>query len=200
MIPQPAVNDGKPAAKPAVTTSYVKPEPKEAAIERSPETPVAKPIEQAAAPKAVEAAPVPAKTPEPAKVETVEVKDSTVAVKATPAPVAKPVPVTKAPEPKPVVTPVPTPAAKPAPATVSAGNYKIQLGAFGSDAEARQNWSKITAKHGDVVKGSPLIVVADVNGKTYYRLRAIGFNTADDAKAACTKLVSRGQGCFPAGK
>lgn len=196
VIPQPAVNDGKPTAKPAETTSYVKAEPKEAVVDRTVPAPVAKPIENAEAPKAPESAPAPVKTPEPAKIETVEVIDSTVATKATPAPVApKPV-AAKAPEPKPVAKP----AAKPAATTAGSGNYKIQLGAYGSDAEARQNWSKITAKHGDVVKGSPLIVVADVNGKTYYRLRAIGFNSADDAKAACAKLTSRGQGCFPAGK
>lgn len=184
VIPEPAVNttETAPAPKPAETTSYVKPEPKP--VEEKPAA-EPKPAEK------VETAPV-AKP-----VETVEVKDAIVATKATPAPVAP-----KAepkPEPKPVVKAEPKPAPKPAPAA-SGGNYKIQLGALGSEAEARTLWSKVTAKHGDVVKGSPIIVKAEVNGKTYYRLRASGFASAADAKAACAKLSGRGQACLPAGQ
>ncbi len=200
VIPEPAVNDGKSEVKTTEeTTSYVKPETKATDEgddeDHSTAAPIAKPIEKVEAPKAAEPAPVakpvePVKTPEPLKVESVEVKDVTVATKPTPAPVPTPV--------KPVVKAEPVKAA-PAPAA-SGGNYKIQLGAYGSDAEARQNWSKISAKNSDVVKGSPIIVKADVNGKTYYRLRASGFASAAAAKSACATLSSRGQGCFPAGQ
>lgn len=198
VIPEPAVNttEAKSTAKPEATTSYVKPEPK--VVEEKPVVEEPKKEEVKVEPvKVTEPAPVakpvePVKAPEPAKVEAVEVGDAPVAVKPTAAPAPKP-------EAKPVVKAEPKPAPKPAPAA-SGGNYKIQLGAYGSDAEARQNWSKIAAKHGDLVKGSPLIVMADVNGKTYYRLRAIGFNTAAEAKAACATLNSRGQACFPAGQ
>lgn len=198
VIPEPAVNTGtKEEPKASETTSYVKPDTKPVAdVDADADAhdtpaPVAKPITPAEAPKAAE----PVKTPAPARVETVEVKDSTVATKATPAPVVAPKPVVKA-EPK----PAPAPAPKPAAPAASGGNYKIQLGAVGSDAEARSLWSKITAKHGDVVKGSPVIVKADVNGKTFYRLRASGFASAADAKAACARLAGRGQACFPAGQ
>ena len=131
----------------------------------------------------------------PAKLETVEVKEAPVATKPAPTPVRE------APKPAPVVVKKPEPV-KPAPvaATPTGGDYKIQLGAVGSDAEARALWSKVTAKSGDVVKGSPIIVKADVNGKTFYRVRATGFASADAAKKACATLSSRGQACFPAGK
>lgn len=95
---------------------------------------------------------------------------------------------------------VETKPAEQAPATTSGGDYKIQLGAFKSQAEAEQNWSKISGKHGDVISGDHVIVQADVKGTTYYRLRATGFVSEAEAKAACAKLSSRGQPCFYAGK
>lgn len=211
VIPEPAVGATDPKTAEA-TTSYVNQaatavsEENEAedkvaaAVESEVKTapaPVAKPLaETPVAPKPVEArdaldpnAPrvvatkeeMPAPAPKPAPVPVEEPKPA-------PAPVAK---VEPKPEPKPA--PAPTPAA-------SGGNYKIQLGAVGSDAEARQLWNKITAKHGDVVKGSPIVVKADVNGKTFYRVRASGFASADAAKKACATLSGRGQACFPAGK
>lgn len=201
VIPEPAVNSGsKETPKPAETTSYVKPESKmleekPAAEEKKEEVkaePI-KPLEPAPVAKPVEVA----KAPEPAKIETVEVKDSTVATKPVVAPVApKPAP---EPAPKPVVKAEPKPTPAPAPAATG-GNYKIQLGALGSEAEARTLWNKVTSKHGDVVKGSPIIVKADVNGKTYYRLRASGFASAAAAKSACATLSGRGQACMPAGQ
>lgn len=164
--------------------------------------------------------------PVPKPMEAVEVKDAPLATKPTQVVKApEPTQVIETPKPAPApvkeedITPLKTPepvaaAPKPTPKpeaaatkptspvkTVSAGgDYKIQLGAYGSDSEARQMWSKVTAKHGDIVSGSPIIVKADVNGKTYYRLRATGFGSADAAKRACATLSGRGQGCFPAGK
>lgn len=189
VIPEPAVNTGE-ASKPSETTSFVNEtavkEEEPAAVKEEP-----KPVAKVEETKPVEPAPV-AKPLEAPKAEPLEVKDAPVAdvVKAEPAP---------KPAPKPAPAPVKKP--EPAPATASSGgSYKIQLGAVGSDAEARTLWNKITAKHGDVVKGSPIIVKADVNGKTFYRVRASGFADAAAAKAACAKLSSRGQACFPAGK
>lgn len=203
VIPEPAVGAEVPAEKEkstAATTSYVNDNNKVAASEddEGDATPVAK-TEPAPAAKPVE----PAKPAAPAKLETVEVNDSSVATKPVAKPVETPKPVAKPVEaPKPVAKPAPTPAPKPAPAPAAAsgGDYKIQLGALSSEAEARTLWSKITAKHGDVVKGSPIIVKAEVNGKTYYRLRASGFASADAAKKACATLSGRGQACMPAGK
>lgn len=105
-----------------------------------------------------------------------------------------------APAPKPAPSPVPAAAPKPAPAPVATGTHKIQLGAYKSDAEARQQWSKISAKHSGVLSGSPIIVKADLPNGTFYRLRASGFATAEAAKAACSTLSARGQACFYAGK
>jgi hypothetical protein len=208
VIPEPAVGEVKTEEKAAQATTFVNKgvEEKEAAEqtaegERSSPPPVATPVEPevkkaepvaapAKAPVVATTAPAPAVAP--AQLEKVEVKDATVKTQATP--VAKV-------EPKPAPAPVkaePKPAA--APVASASGDYKVQLAALKSESDARQTWSKITAKHGDVVKGSPIIVKADVKGTTYYRLRASGFASADAAKRACATLSSRGQACMSVGK
>lgn len=96
---------------------------------------------------------------------------------------------------KPAVTPAPV-----KPAVAARGEYKIQLGAFRSEGEARQTWNKIASNHGDLVTGSPIIVRADLPNGTFYRLRASGFATAEAAKKACATLAGRKQGCFYVGR
>lgn len=116
----------------------------------------------------------------------------------TAAPVAE-VKAAEAPTPAPVATKVEAPKAAP---VASGSGFKIQLGAFGSDAEAKQNWARISSKHAATLSGHPhLVVKAEVPGKgTFYRLRASGFATADAAKQACAKLSAAGQACFFAGQ
>lgn len=229
VMPEPAVNAAAPATKTPDASSFVNVdegvgEADEASektandaaaapIDRTIPAPVAKPLD--AKPAANEKPNAPASTamaekaPEKSQPVTPKPVESSAAVEtekptAPVAPAAKPTveePVVKSEKPaaKPAAAPAAKPAA-PAAAGPTGGDYKIQLGAYGSDGEARQMWSKITAKSGDVVKGSPIIVKADVNGKTYYRLRATGFASADAAKRACAMLSGRGQGCFSAGK
>jgi hypothetical protein len=93
------------------------------------------------------------------------------------------------------------PAAAPAPVQQASGDFKVQLGAYGSQAEADSNWARINRKHSAVLAGKPYLVVKAVlpNG-TYYRLRASGFASPDAAKQACSKLSAQGQACFYAGK
>ncbi|MFZ4125012.1 MAG: SPOR domain-containing protein [Rickettsiales bacterium] len=93
-------------------------------------------------------------------------------------------------------------APKPTPAPVTSGNgFKIQLGAYGSEAEAKQNWARISSKYASQLGGySHIVAQAVVNGRTVYRLRVTGYATADAAKQACAKLSAAGQACFFAGK
>lgn len=78
------------------------------------------------------------------------------------------------------------------------GKAQIQLGAYGSQAEAQQNWAKIRGAHSDVIGSmSPQIVRADLGAKgVYYRLRVAGFGSVAAAKQTCATLSGRGQGCF----
>lgn len=84
---------------------------------------------------------------------------------------------------------------KPVVAASAGGAYKLQLGAFKSEAEAQAAWKKMSAKHSAVLSGASNIVKAEVNGGTFYRLRAGSYATSADAKAACAKLGS--QACIP---
>lgn len=84
---------------------------------------------------------------------------------------------------------------------VMVGNFAVQLGAYTSQTEASAQWQKIYKNHLSVLNGTRnKIVRADLQGGTYYRLRAVGFASADAAKAACGKLSAGGQACFYAGQ
>lgn len=201
VIPEPAVSTAPEPKKTESTTTFVNDgvsEKAKAEVEdgRTAPAPTAAPLESVT----VEDAPVATKTVAATAPITPLKKPEPVSA---PAPKAEPKaqPVAKPVEPKPTPAPVVKKAEAPKPAAApTGGSYKIQLAALGSDAEARQTWSKITAKHGDVVKGSPIIIKAEVNGKTYYRLRATGFSSAAAAKSACATLSSRGQGCMSVGQ
>lgn len=102
--------------------------------------------------------------------------------------------------PKPSAQPLVAPAASPA-AGAATGPFKVQVGAYKSEAEAKQMAARIAAKFGAALGGKAhTISRADLPNGTFYRLRFGGFATADAAKAACAKLSAGGQGCFFAGK
>ena len=81
-------------------------------------------------------------------------------------------------------------------APVKSSGIKIQLGAFGSEKEANENWLKIQKKFSDLADKSPIIVRADVKGKIFYRLRVAGFDDVNDAKSICKTLSAKGQACM----
>jgi hypothetical protein len=81
-----------------------------------------------------------------------------------------------------------TPAA-PAPA---AGGATIQLGAFPSGAAAEKAWKALSGRFGYLAPLSHSVVQANVNGKTYYRLRASG----PDAAGICGRLKVAGEQCL----
>jgi len=79
-----------------------------------------------------------------------------------------------------------------------ADNFRIQLAALKSEAEANKTWNRILAKHNDVL--GPLtvhIVRADLGSQgIYYRVQAGPFADKASAKAACDQLKSAGQQCL----
>lgn len=77
-----------------------------------------------------------------------------------------------------VAAPRPTPAPAPAPAA-SGGNWRIQLGAFRDESNARNLWAQVGSRTG----GSPSYVKAGA----VTRLQAAGFASRSAAQAACAK-------------
>ncbi len=87
-------------------------------------------------------------------------------------------------------------AAKPKAAAARKSGSVVQLGAYRSEAEAKKSWDKLKAKHGEISKGDPNIVKADLGEKgVFFRLRV----SVLDPKEVCEKLTAKGQPCMVVG-
>lgn len=82
--------------------------------------------------------------------------------------------------------------------SVPVGTRLVQLGAYDSTEIATKEWDTLIGKHGDLLAGKQrLIQVATSGGRKFYRLRAIGFETAEDSRNLCSALLARGAPCIP---
>lgn len=83
-------------------------------------------------------------------------------------------------------------------ATIPAGTRLVQLGAFDSPEIARAQWDRMQDRFGNYLKGKARIVqTAESGGRTFYRLRALGFTDLSDARRFCSALVAEGADCIP---
>lgn len=94
----------------------------------------------------------------------------------------------------------------PAPATtpdvdassLPAGTRLVQLGAFDSAEIARTQWDKLQSRFGHYLEGKSRVVQeAQSGGRTFYRLRAMGFDDIADARRFCSALVAENADCIP---
>ena len=78
--------------------------------------------------------------------------------------------------------------------TAVAGKWRIQLGAFGSEANAKKLWASLQQK----VDGLSVATYSLVPAGNLSRLQAGPFANRSDAEAMCTKVKSAvaGQGCL----
>ena len=84
------------------------------------------------------------------------------------------------------------------PTSVPAGTRLVQLGAFDSAEVARSQWDKIEGRFGDFLQGKSRIVQkANSGGRTFYRLRAMGFSDLSDARRFCSALLAENADCIP---
>ncbi|EBA16263.1 hypothetical protein RSK20926_21095 [Roseobacter sp. SK209-2-6] len=84
------------------------------------------------------------------------------------------------------------------PASLPAGTRLAQLGAYESAAVARAEWDRIASRFGDYLDGKKRVVQrAESGGRTFYRLRAVGFEGLSDARRFCSALVARNADCIP---
>ena len=158
----------------------------------------ARPVEQAATTPPVSkfTAPAPAPLKQPEK-QTAQV--TTVSPPQPPA--AKPAAVV----PKPVVVAAATPATatpvppKSASGFASYGDHVVQIAATSTEAAATNEWTKMLKAYPDLLTGGEKsIQQADVNGKTFYRLRVGSFASKADAATFCAAFKARGGNCYPA--
>jgi len=84
------------------------------------------------------------------------------------------------------------------PATIPVGTRLVQLGAYGSEDVAKAEWANAIANFGDYMVGKERVVQeAETGGRTFWRLRALGFADLSDARRFCAVLVSDGANCIP---
>lgn len=98
-----------------------------------------------------------------------------------------------------VVTPV---ALKPGldvdPDSLPVGTRLAQLGAFETPDLARQEWDRLSSRFSDYMDGKSRVVQkASSGGRTFYRLRAMGFDDLGDARRFCSVLVAEKADCIP---
>lgn len=90
------------------------------------------------------------------------------------------------------------PAAKASPAAVepeAPAGATIQLGAFPSDASAKKSWETKSKRFAYLTELNHMIMKAEVNGRTYYRLRVTA-GSAQQAKDICARLRVAGESCL----
>ena len=173
-----------------------------------PEPVVAAPVQAAVVP-----APTPAPSkftappPAPLKQPAAPVAAPTSVAAATPAkpsldipkPTATPPAVTTAAAAPVAAAPTPAPAGAFKPAFSAGGNWLVQVAAPSTEAGATAEWNKRLKAMPEFFAGAERVVVqADVNGKTVYRLRAGAFASKADADAFCSAYKAKGGNCFPA--
>lgn len=84
------------------------------------------------------------------------------------------------------------------PTTLAAGTRMAQLGAYESAEVARAEWDRIHAKFSDYLNGKQRVIQrAQSGGRTFYRLRAVGFDGLSDARRFCSALVAGNADCIP---
>ncbi len=73
----------------------------------------------------------------------------------------------------------------------------VQVASLDSQQAAQAEWQRLQAKMPDLLGGhSPVVIQADVAGRTFWRLRTDGFATLAEASAFCERLQAAGSGCW----
>lgn len=84
------------------------------------------------------------------------------------------------------------------PSTIAPGTRLVQFGTFDTAEEARAEWVRLQGRFGELMAAKAMVVQpAESGGRTFYRLRAHGFEGEDDARRFCSAFVSENAVCIP---
>lgn len=84
------------------------------------------------------------------------------------------------------------------PGDIPAGTRLVQLGAYDTEDVARAEWDQIAGRFGEYLDGKARVIEqAQSGGKTFYRLRAMGFDDLSDARRFCSALMAGNAACIP---
>jgi hypothetical protein len=94
--------------------------------------------------------------------------------------------------------PAPTVARTADPASITPGTRLVQLGAFDDEAGAIAEWNRLTAQFGGLIADkSRVLQAAQSGGRSFVRLRAVGFADDADARRFCAALLAENAACIP---
>lgn len=84
------------------------------------------------------------------------------------------------------------------PTTIPVATRLVQLGAFDDEAAARAEWGSLAAKFPDQLAAKSMVIQpAQSGGRTFYRLRAMGFENEDEARKFCAVFLTQNASCIP---
>ena len=84
------------------------------------------------------------------------------------------------------------------PDSIAVGTRLAQLGAFASEEIARDEWTRLGSRFEEYLAGKDRVIQkATSGGRTFYRLRAMGFDDLADARRFCSALVAEKAECIP---
>jgi hypothetical protein len=82
--------------------------------------------------------------------------------------------------------------------SIPSGTRLAQLGAYSSEEIARSEWTRLSGQFEEYLSGKDRVIQrATSGGRTFYRLRAIGFDDLADARRFCSALVAERAECIP---
>ncbi len=76
------------------------------------------------------------------------------------------------------------------------GSHLVQLGAFGSAESAKKAWEQFSNRYSVLSGFSSASSTVIVNGKTYIRLAAMGFDSKNGADMVCNSIKAKGGSCL----
>lgn len=82
-------------------------------------------------------------------------------------------------------------------AAIPVGTRLVQLGAFDTSEIAREEWARLQARFPELIGSKALVVQpAQSGGRTFYRLRAHGFENEDETRRFCAALLAENASCI----
>lgn len=84
------------------------------------------------------------------------------------------------------------------PDSLSPGTRLVQLGAFDDREGARAEWDRLDERFGALLEDKGRVIQpAESGGRTFYRLRAAGFESEAEARRFCAVLLAEQAACIP---
>ncbi|WP_209016408.1 SPOR domain-containing protein [Roseibium sp. RKSG952] len=84
------------------------------------------------------------------------------------------------------------------PDSLSKGTRLAQLGAYESVEVAQAEWDRVNGRFSEYMAGKQRVIQkTSSGGRTFYRLRVLGFEDLSDSRQFCAALVAQGADCIP---